>query len=431
MLKLSDEEAIEQIRENMFLQYFLGYSTFTNDAPFDASLFVTIRKRMNLDMLNSINEIIIQHSFESQTKSTSNDENTTTEHSGNDPKSPIEGKSDVDKSAEKVIVATEGNKGKLLMDAVVAPQNITYPTDLKLLNASREKSEELIDKLYCASLHGSPKVRTYRQEARKVFLQVVKKKSKSRKEIYKANGQQLRYLRRNLEHIESLIAAYETSPLKLKDLEYCLTLKTVYEQQFKMHSTRTHTVENRIVNIHQPHVRPIVRGKERNKVEFGSKIQASLSNGFVLIDKLSWDNFNEGKILQESVNLYKRRYGYYPKEVLADKIYCNRENRKWLNEIKIELRAKPLGRPSKEALSNQVSPGERNPIEGKFGQAKVGYGLDNIKAKLKATSESWIASITLVLNLVNLMRLAPSCIYHIIYKILEKINGQNQKVQFC
>src|SRR5690606_30366736 len=65
-------------------------------------------------------------------------------------------------------------------------------------------------------------------------------------------------------------------------------------------------------------------------------------------------------------------------------------------------KAKPLGRPSKQALSNQVSPGERNPIEGKFGQAKTAYGLDRIKARLAQTSESWIASIILVLNLVNL-----------------------------
>lgn len=69
--------------------------------------------------------------------------------------------------------------------------------------------------------------------------------------------------------------------------------------------------------------------------------------------------------------------------------------------------AKPLGRPSKEALSNPVSPGERNPIEGKFGQAKVGYGLANIGAKLKTTSQSWIAAIVLVLNLVRLTRLNP------------------------
>lgn len=66
-------------------------------------------------------------------------------------------------------VQIKSNRGKLITDATVAPQNITYPTDLKLLNAAREKSEELIDKLYNPQLHGETKVRTYRQIARKDF----------------------------------------------------------------------------------------------------------------------------------------------------------------------------------------------------------------------------------------------------------------------
>ena len=53
-----------------------------------------------------------------------------------------------------------------------------------------------------------------------------------------------------------------------------------------------------------------------------------------------------------------------------------------------------------------LSPGERNPIEGKFGQAKVAYGLNKISAKLPSTSTSWIAAIALVLNLVKLTRKA-------------------------
>lgn len=72
------------------------------------------------------------------------------------------------------------------MDATVAPQNITFPTDLKLLNAARKKSEELIDILFDPLLHGKKKVRTYRQVARKYFLNSAKKKRKTAKEIYKA-----------------------------------------------------------------------------------------------------------------------------------------------------------------------------------------------------------------------------------------------------
>ena len=105
--------------------------------------------------------------------------------------------------------------------------------------------------------------------------------------------------------------------------------------------------------------------------------------------------------------MYRKRFGFYPREVLADQIYCTRVNRAALKELGIKLLAKPLGRPS--ALSIHVSPGERNPIEGKFGQAKTGYGLNRIKARLKETSESWIATIVLVLNLVKLAGVALLC----------------------
>jgi hypothetical protein len=86
--------------------------------------------------------------------------------------------------------------------------------------------------------------------------------------------------------------------------------------------------------------------------------------------------------------------------VLADKIYCTRTNRELLKERGIKLIAKALGRPP--AVPIHLSPGERNPIEGKFGQAKTGYGLNRIRARLQGTSETWIASIILVLNLVKL-----------------------------
>jgi len=420
LLNLSDRETVQQIQENVFMQYFLGYSSFTNETPFSPSLFVSIRERLSLTVINNINDIVIANSFDKAPNPPASIISPKEEAENKDDIPPATAASDDSNlSKEEQLTAEQKpslpNAGKLLMDATVAPQNITYPTDLKLLNAARQKSETIIDKLYNKGLHGQVKVRTYRQIAQKDFLNTARKKSKSSKAIYRANGSQLRYLRRNLQHIADLLKVYETSetpiPLKARDEEYLQTIQLVYEQQLAMHTTRTHSIENRIVNIHQPYVRPIVRGKDGKKVEFGSKLQASLVNGFMVIEKLSWDNFNEGQCLMDTVEAYRTRFGFYPVEVLADKIYCTRENRRRLKELKILLRAKPLGRPSKEALSNPVSPGERNPIEGKFGQAKVGYGLDCIKAKLKDTSESWIATITLVLNLVNLTRLGLVSLY--------------------
>jgi IS5 family transposase len=60
----------------------------------------------------------------------------------------------------------------------------------------------------------------------------------------------------------------------------------------------------------------------------------------------------------EYVEQFKTRFGCYPKELLVDKIYSTRENRKNLKEKGIRLVEKPVGRPS---LAAQIvlSPGER------------------------------------------------------------------------
>lgn len=70
----------------------------------------------------------------------------------------------------------------------------------------------------------------------------------------------------------------------------------------------------------QPQVRPIVRGKTNPYVEFGAKINVSLMNGFVFLDDYSLEAFNEGTRLMATVEKFKQRSGYYPKEVLADTI---------------------------------------------------------------------------------------------------------------
>ena len=293
------------------------------------------------------------------------------------------------------------------MDASACPQDISFPTDLDLLSNSREKSEQLIDILFEDS-GLTKKPRTYRKNARKDYLHTAQNRNKSRKTIRKAIRKQLGYLNRNLKSINKLLDCYPTIPLSKTEYKYLLVIHNVFEQQKEMYDQQKHSIEHRIVSIHQPHVRPIVRGKSKAKVEFGSKIHISVIDGITFLDELSWDAFNEGSHLMEYVEKYRKRFGCYPRELLADQIYCTRANRKALKILNIKLIAKPLGRPS--AVKEHIRPGERNPVEGKFGQAKTAYGLDRIRARLKNTSESWIASIILVLNLVKLAGLALYCL---------------------
>jgi hypothetical protein len=56
MCDLSDREAVQQIQENVYMQYFIGFSSFSYEPVFDASLFVDLRKRFGAEQINTINE---------------------------------------------------------------------------------------------------------------------------------------------------------------------------------------------------------------------------------------------------------------------------------------------------------------------------------------------------------------------------------------
>ena len=393
-LGLDDRETIETIRENPYIQFFLGLSEYTYEDVFDRSLFTTLRYRMGFEKFDAMTVELIKRS--------------SVKKPGKAPKSTRKEKSDDSGGPCKGDDGSKTNQGKLLLDATVAGQMIIYPTDLGLIGQARQESERIIDVL-CETGKVDQKPRTYRRVARKQYLNVAKKKRKSKKEIRKAIGQQLRYLRRNQKSINSLLDTAEGQPFPLnrRDQKIFFVIQHIFDQQMKMYTTRTHSIEDRIVNIYQPYVRPIVRGKEKAKVEFGSKIGVSQCNGYARINTLNWNAYNESTDLKKQVDDFNQANGHYPEVVIVDKIYGTRENRSWLKERGIRFSGKPLGRPKKESLSpyqkrkQKIEQGLRNEIEGKFGQGKNAYDLNRVRTRTAKTSESWIACIVFVMNLIK------------------------------
>lgn len=390
-LKLDDRGTIQMISENLYMQYFCGLESFTTKPVFDASLFVDIRKRMGGVEFDSFNRIVIEKSEEMKPH-----------------QSRIKKKDKDDNSA-----VPPKNKGTLKADATVADQEITYPTDLKLLNECRENLERIIDLLYNPKAD-KIKPRTYRRVARKDYLNMAKKKNKSKKVIRKGVKKQLQYVFRDIKLVTSLldIPGRKTKMTK-RDNEILATIGKIYDQQKLMYDNNTHTCQQRIVNLYQPHVRPIVRGKDKAKTEFGAKIDISEVNGFCRVDRFSWEAYNEGGDVKLLVENYKNLYGCFPLYFLGDGIYINRENRKYFKSKNIKIVGKPLGRPPKKPTETpsqkyykKKKSAERNHVEGKFGQAKRGYGLNNIKARLEETSESWINAIFFIMNLEKLIQIA-------------------------
>ena len=280
-----------------------------------------------------------------------------------------------------------------------------------ILNQTRKQGEKIIDSLHQNRKNTlDKKPRTYRKKARKDYLKIAKKRRVSRKERRDAIAKQLQYIKRNLSHIEKLInSGAELSSLSPRQYKMLLVITEVYRQQLWMYEKESNRIDDRIVNIAQPHIRPIVRGKAGKPVEFGAKLSVSCFDNYVFLDHLSWNNFNESGDLQTQVKAYKNYTGYYPSSVHVDKIYRTRANRAWCKERGIRLSGSPLGRKpkniSKEAKKQAVDDERfRNVIEGKFGQAKRRYSLNCIMSKLPSTSETSIAIIFLVMNLSRLLR---------------------------
>jgi len=253
------------------------------------------------------------------------------------------------------------------------------------------------------------KPRTYRKVAHKKYMAEAKKRQKNKKTLRTTIRYQLNCLDRNIRSINKMLDLFDENPLEYKQLRQFWIIQTLNKQQREMYKEKTNRCKNRIVSITQPHVRPLVRGKQGRKVEFGSKLGLSLANGFVKGDTLSWDAYNESSDLIMQAEAYKTLYGYYPELILADKIYWTNQNRTWCKNNKIRLSATPKGKP-KKLTAYQKSKlkkefGRRNRIEGKIGQAKQAFGLNQIKAKLKGTSESWIGVTLFVANIVRFAQL--------------------------
>jgi hypothetical protein len=376
----SDRALVEQIQENPYFQYFIGLTGFQLEVPFVPSLLVEFRKRLTEEILMDINELILKGD---------DDDDQPTSGGGTDEGSDTQ----------------EANKGTVILDATCAPQNIEFPQDINLLNETREKLEGIIDAI--CSRENLIKPRTYRKKARYNYLKLARSKKRTKQRIRKAIRQQLQYIRRD----RGYLSQFEKQGIVLTEKESKLlqVLDKVYEQQKFMYDNNVHTIENRIVSISQPYIRPIVRGKSKAQVEFGAKLDLSIVDGFGRIEKISFEAYNESEVLADVIERYKQRTGHYPERILADKIYRNRNNLAYCKERNIRLSGPALGRPRKDTVIDKKAEyrdnADRVEVERAFSLAKGSYGLGLIRTKLEETTLGSIVLSILVMNINRKLRM--------------------------
>ncbi len=107
-----------------------------------------------------------------------------------------------------------------------------------------------------------------------------------------------------------------------------------------------YSIPYKIVSIFKLYIGRIIRDKEVKEVEFGAKPNMIQVDGINFIEHLSFDAFNEGTRLIESVRYSRSLFGKIT-HVSTDDIYATNANSKWCSGQKIVTNFKRKGRAGK------------------------------------------------------------------------------------
>ena len=283
------------------------------------------------------------------------------------------------------------NLDSMVCDATCYESAIRYPTDIKLL-------WEAVEWNYKMLVNGSrqlglrrPRTKYIKWSRRYISYSKTKKPSRKVKRVLR------RSLLKLLKKINELLIQIERQQPQSYNDSYWqrrATSQKVLEQQWA-YFFEEKKPQDRIVSLDKPYIRPIVRGKEVKKVEFGAKVNKIQVDGISFIEHLSFTAFNEGKRLKKSIWLSQKLFCKKVKIVGADSIHATNTNRRYVTKNNIKTDFKRKGKPSKhkkhyEQLAMLITRVRATQLEGSFGTDKEHFLLKQIKARTEATERLWI-----------------------------------------
>ncbi|HHU97421.1 MAG TPA: transposase [Petrimonas sp.] len=281
-----------------------------------------------------------------------------------------------------------------MIDATCYETHMRYPTDVKLMwECVHWLHTRIVD--FCKEL-GVRRPRNKFADVSKAYLAYSKKRKKnvkrSRKKAIARRLKQL--LAKLLGQMNSLLKEHgkrlNLTPGFRRRLSVIESIRVQQERAFEGEK-----VSNRIVSVDKPYIRPIVRGKETKNVEFGAKSNNIMVDDISFIEHVSFDAFNEGTRLKQSVFLHQRLMKTRVKSLAADAIYATNENRRFCTRNLIYTSFVRKGRAAKdekerELLRKVLSRERATRMEGSFGTQKVHYSLIDIRARKQETELLWI-----------------------------------------
>jgi len=293
-----------------------------------------------------------------------------------------------------------------LVDATCYESFITYPTEVKLIWKCCVQAFTFLNILRReARLRKSRANHSKQKGAYLTFARLRKKSHRRNKKICRSL---LKYLHRLLTQITTLREKNPSVQLKSSQENYLSTIEQVWQQQWRHYFEGEARVPNRMVSLHKPYLRAIVRGKETKAVEFGCKVNKVWVDGICFLEHISFEAFNEGTRLKSSIEL-QRRYTGKCSQMGADAIYATNENRSYCTAEGIATCFVPKGKQGREgeqkaAMRTALGTLRGTRLEGSFGREKLHYLLERIKARTESTEAGWIFFGFLTANAVTIAK---------------------------
>ena len=273
-------------------------------------------------------------------------------------------------------------QASIFTDATCYESEVRYPTDQKLLWESVDWSFNQL-KIICKTLKLKlPRTKYLKWKKRYIcYSKMRRKTNKKRTPLTRSLLHLLKKINKILNNLEK---QYDFEmPFKYYKRR-AIIKKIAYQQSLLF--TKQEKPKNRIVSIDKEYLRPIVRGKEVKAVEFGAKVNKLQIDGINFIQRISFDNFNEGTQFKSTIYKAQGLTKTKVKTVGADAIYATNKNRVFATTNKIQTDFKPKGKPSKHRkqqlqLAKIITKERATRLEGSFGKEKEHYHLKKVKAK--------------------------------------------------
>lgn len=363
LYKLSDLDACDTLKENIYAQYLCNVSLEKGRQFIEPSSLTRFRKQIGIEGI----KIIEKEVFDSLQRA-------------------------------KLL-----KDRKLVTDTTVVPSNIAYPTDVSLLEKVRRKAVGYLDK---AKQFGIKAYRTYKRTAQKAYIQYQKIRHHTTQSRRRVQKKLLQFSMRNIKQLKEAANIVGSNLDKAKEQflnetkQFLDTASNILLQQKNLYKGLP--VKERIVSIHKPYLRPMVRGKYPVEVEFGPKVLLNLKNNFLFLEDIRFNNTSDSQLLDTALKGYKERFGNLPTQLSADRGFWSKENYKLaqdyrISKVAIENKGKSSylkGKPFRERLRRL-----RCSIEAKISLAKRKFGLDRSLYNITNGEEIWVRLGLIAMNL--------------------------------